>query len=235
MSSVKTPQLIWYASYGSNLNRQRFECYIGGGKPIGSTRHHTGCQDKTLPKADMCLELPYSLYFAGHSNVWQGGVAYIAKDSETDQTKSRAYLITTQQFEEIIAQENGRSVANPLDWVLLERTGHTVVEAGQGNYDKVVYIGRHEDIPIVSFTHPAGHTSYNRPAAAYIQTIGTGLLESHTMAPSDVAVYLHKLPGIQGNYSLQELIAIIQPHTDNTESQLQQNINRIRGMHEAIA
>ena len=28
-----TPKLVWYASYGSNLKRERFMCYIEG---IGS-------------------------------------------------------------------------------------------------------------------------------------------------------------------------------------------------------
>jgi hypothetical protein len=29
-------RLVWYAGYGSNLLRRRFDCYIKGGKPEGS-------------------------------------------------------------------------------------------------------------------------------------------------------------------------------------------------------
>ncbi|MBL0236650.1 MAG: hypothetical protein IPQ02_08595 [Saprospiraceae bacterium] len=35
---------IWYASYGSNLLEERFQCYIKGGMPKGSTKTYLGCR-----------------------------------------------------------------------------------------------------------------------------------------------------------------------------------------------
>ena len=32
------PVQVWYASYGSNLARDRFLCYLEGGRPKGATR-----------------------------------------------------------------------------------------------------------------------------------------------------------------------------------------------------
>ena len=34
----QTKKYLWYASYGSNLNLDRFMCYIVGGKPKNSTK-----------------------------------------------------------------------------------------------------------------------------------------------------------------------------------------------------
>jgi hypothetical protein len=66
--------LIWYAGYGSNLSRARFNC---GGTPEGSTRTYPGCRDKTPHRPDRKLKLPHQPYFAGHSNTWNAAVAFI--------------------------------------------------------------------------------------------------------------------------------------------------------------
>ena len=86
--------LIWYAGYGSNLSRARFNCYIGGGTPEGSTRTYPGCRDKTPPRPDRELKLPHQLYFAGHSNTWNAAVAFIRPTPPNATTYARMYLIT---------------------------------------------------------------------------------------------------------------------------------------------
>ena len=40
---------IWYAAYGTNLNKDRFLCYINGGIPEGTHSFDIGCRDKTFP------------------------------------------------------------------------------------------------------------------------------------------------------------------------------------------
>ena len=42
--------LVWYACYGSNLLKERFLCYIRGGRPIGAQRTFYGCKNKKEPK-----------------------------------------------------------------------------------------------------------------------------------------------------------------------------------------
>ena len=53
-------RLVWYAVYGSNLRRQRFDCYIAGGRPEGSNTEYPGCRDKTPPKDDRPIALTHA-------------------------------------------------------------------------------------------------------------------------------------------------------------------------------
>src|SRR6185312_10705420 len=46
-------RIVWYAGYGSNLLRRRFDCYIKGGKPEGSKKTYSGCRDKNDPRGDL--------------------------------------------------------------------------------------------------------------------------------------------------------------------------------------
>jgi hypothetical protein len=62
--------LVWYAGYGSNLLRKRFDCYIKGGKPDGSTKTYPGCRDKTDPRDDRPVTLRHDFFFADHSDTW---------------------------------------------------------------------------------------------------------------------------------------------------------------------
>jgi len=43
---VSDDHLVWYAVYGSNLLRKRFDCYIQGGKPKGAAKDYPGCRDR---------------------------------------------------------------------------------------------------------------------------------------------------------------------------------------------
>ncbi len=101
--------LIWYASYGSNLRRARFDTYSRGGTPEGAATGQVGCTDPTPPRADEPVRIPHRLYFAGRFAKWQrGGVAFIERArNDTVATLGRMYLVTEEQFREIVHQENG--------------------------------------------------------------------------------------------------------------------------------
>ncbi len=106
---------VWYVGYGSNLNEQRFLCYIQGGTPRFGRRSDIGCTDKTLPKDNRPITIHYPLYFALPVDItktenWDvGGVAFISpyKDTNT-KTFCRMWKITKEQYEEVRVQE-GRS------------------------------------------------------------------------------------------------------------------------------
>ena len=51
-STTGLPELVWYASYGSNLNRARFMAYIEGGTVAGNDVVY-GCTDTTAPRDDI--------------------------------------------------------------------------------------------------------------------------------------------------------------------------------------
>ncbi|GAK12751.1 hypothetical protein [Geomicrobium sp. JCM 19039] len=101
-------EYVWYASYGSNLHHDRFLCYIEGGTPEGSEKTEIGCTDPTNPVKSEKEMLPYPLYFAKQSQRWQNeGVAFIGtKPIANTETYSRKYLITKEQFLEVVQQEN---------------------------------------------------------------------------------------------------------------------------------
>ncbi len=52
---------VWYASFGSNLNRNRFMRYIDGGVAAGAKIPQPGCSDKTPPLKDAPIKIPHQL------------------------------------------------------------------------------------------------------------------------------------------------------------------------------
>ena len=57
-------EYVWYVGYGSNLNKQRFLCYILGGTPKYGCKSNQGCINKALPPEDRSIKIPNGLYFA---------------------------------------------------------------------------------------------------------------------------------------------------------------------------
>ena len=53
---------VWYASYGSNMSKERFLCYIRGGSVEGMTKRCEGCADPSEPLKDLYIEIPHELY-----------------------------------------------------------------------------------------------------------------------------------------------------------------------------
>ena len=98
---------LWYAAYGSNLARDRFENYLSGGRPVGATRHYPGARDSSPPIDDRPLLLAGRLFFAWESPTWGGGIAFYDPDGEGT-VYARAYRITAEQFSDLAAQEMRR-------------------------------------------------------------------------------------------------------------------------------
>lgn len=89
------PEYIWYASYGSNLNYDRFMRYIDG------------CENKALPVDSKPIAINHRMYFSQESSWWDyQGVAFIdPEENQNEKTLGRMYLITREQFEDIKYQE----------------------------------------------------------------------------------------------------------------------------------
>ncbi|MGB9013248.1 MAG: hypothetical protein WCB95_10395, partial [Aeromicrobium sp.] len=98
---------VWYVSYGSNMWATRLACYLEGGTPPGGDRANPGARDQTPPVRSTAIDLPGTLYFAGRSAQWGGGVAFYDHLS-AGFTAARAYLVTAQQFADVAAQEMRR-------------------------------------------------------------------------------------------------------------------------------
>lgn len=89
---------LWYASYGSNLNYNRFMDYINS------------CDNTTPPIASKPILINHRLYFANKSCLWDNkGVAFIdPKEDKSEVTLGRMYLITKEQFNQIKQLEGSK-------------------------------------------------------------------------------------------------------------------------------
>ena len=183
---------VWYVSYGSNMCRDRLLCYIEGGRPRGGALEYVGARDDTLPSDDMAVELPGSLYFAGESPTWGGGVAFYDHDVPGP-TPARAYRITVEQFVDVAAQEMHRlpEEGDPLEEVIIGGLEAGRHEAGPGHYETLIEVGRHEGLPMLTFTSPHGLAAvpHTRPAPAYLAMLRRGLGEGHGWRKGEIDDY----------------------------------------------
>ncbi|HET8960687.1 histone deacetylase [Nocardioides sp.] len=186
------PPEVWYVSYGSNMCRERLRCYLQGGRPRGGALEYVGARDTTLPVADMAVELPGSLYFAGESPTWGGGVAFYDHDVPGP-TPARAYRITVQQFADVAAQEMHRlpEEGDPLEEIIIGGLETGRHEAGPGHYETLIEVGRHDGLPMLTFTSPHGLDAvpHTRPAPAYLAMLRRGLRECRGWGDDQVDFY----------------------------------------------
>lgn len=197
-------QLVWYLSYGSNLDRERFGYYINGGIPPGSTRStpYPGCRNPA-PPVDYCAnELSYQLCFGGKSGTWgNGGIAFVKTDIK-DRTLAKGYLIAKEQLEDIISQENGRDPNSryfKIDSIIGEHHDFEI-----GLYNRLLLVRYTDDIPVFTITSSKDLLT-NMPTIEYLRTIARGLSDTHGMLITDVVEYLITKAGIAGNYDKQTL------------------------------
>lgn len=195
---------VWYASYGSNLSRHRFERYLHGGTPVGGRRRYRGARDRTPPAEDRPFHLPWRLRFGGASRTWGGGGMAFVDVTAHGRTLARMYRLRTGQFTDVHAQENG-GIALPTDVGALPPG--TPVRAGGGNYPMLVCCGRIDGVPIVTFTSD-GLPRRAAPATAYLRTIAAGLAESHRLGPKAIARYLRGAPAVRDAYDEATLSAV---------------------------
>lgn len=175
---------VWYAAYGSNLLRERFMCYINGGRFRLGGRDNPGCSDRTPPMDDRPYGIPYRMYFAQSSRYWEyGGVAFLDASRKLNggsSTPGRIWKITEEQYECIHSQEGSF-------------------------YGREVDLGFHEDgNRVLTFT-AAGPAAPAKPSGRYVRTVSLGLKETYGMHDDDVADYLGKIEGIIGKYTETEL------------------------------
>ncbi len=188
---------VWYVSYGSNMSRERFLCYIEGGVPPGGRRRNPGCRDPRPPTDDRPVDLEGTAYFAAESTQWGGGIMFY--DHLTPGlTAARAYLVTAGQVCDVALQEMYRDPEDGHALVDLDVTRLTGGrhEFGDGHYETLIEVGRDEQgIPMLTFTSPHGATDvdHTRPSPAYLAVISQGLRESRNWSDERIQAYLDGL------------------------------------------
>ncbi len=190
---------VYYASYGSNLYAARFACYLRGGRPPGASRTYDGARDGALPSDSVALSLPHRLYFTRFSKVWGGAPAFVDTALAPEHgALARAYLITWEQFEDVVAQENGRSTA-PIEIAPseLEDGFSRPIGTGRGWYENLLCVGRHAGHPVVTITAPwaLANVEPAAPAPGYLAMMIGGLRESLGLEDSAIVRYLSSAPG----------------------------------------
>jgi tetratricopeptide (TPR) repeat protein len=202
--------LVWYAIYGSNLCSRRFMGYLEGGQTDDASGYHPGCRDKTPPKDDQPVKIPYPLYFARESPGWDGGgIAFIGlKKEEKEATLGRMYLITEQQFIDIVSQKND-GVNISIDFQKAKQQGSMVFhDSWHGN---IVYLGDQNGFPIYTLTSDK-NIALEMPVAPspqYLQYIISGLKEVYPVSDEDIVKYLITKPGIKGHYTIGEMAHLL--------------------------
>ncbi|NEA30476.1 histone deacetylase [Streptomyces sp. SID13031] len=203
---------VWYVAYGSNLALNRFRCYLSGGRPPGGMRDYTGCRDPSEPSQVLSVWIPGGLVFSGESKVWTGGSAFYDPDAGT-QVAARAYLITVDQFADVVAQEMRRPPGG--EFALAVSAVASIVEIAQalgpGRYETLIRVALRDGVPMLTMTHgEASALEPAAPSAAYLGWIGAGLREAHGWDAERIADYLSTAPGVRGVWGREELVAAVE-------------------------
>jgi hypothetical protein len=206
----KDQDLIWYASYGSNILEARFLCYIKGGKPIGAEKEYRGCHDKSLPKANDIIHINYELYFAEKSKTWDnGGVGFIKTEyNQNCITLGRMYLIQREQFIDIVKQETNNTNNLTIDFKKTIIEGSIIIKE-KSWYGNLIYLGEKNNFPIFTFTNKETTKTFNEPSKPYLKTIIKGIKETYNHTNNEIAEYFITKSGIKGNITLPELTKFI--------------------------
>jgi len=177
--------LVWYVSYGSNMDAERLAQYLAGAR------------DHRPPRGDAAVWLPGSIYFATHSPVWGGGRAFYDPD-RPGPTAARAWLLTVSQFADILAQEMYRNPGpnpgpNPgtdLDLTEVLTAGRS--QLGPGRYETLLHVGERDGYPQLTFTAPwrAADVAPVAPSAEYLRMLARGLMAAHGWDAGRAAGYL---------------------------------------------
>jgi hypothetical protein len=202
---------VWYVGYGSNLKSERFDCYIKGGTPKYATKADPGSRDPAPPRTWAKTSIPYQLYFAERSKNWGGAVAFIGHEATPKTpTIGRMYLITEEQFYDVVKQENGllpvAGMRNLIDLrEVIAKTKVTFLHGKDNWYGTIVYLGEQDGYPKYTFTASREYGNYNPPSEGYLKTIVHGLRELGDVSTQQAAEYLMQAPGVDRNFTVERI------------------------------
>ncbi len=199
--------LVWYVAYGSNLLWSRFRCYLVGGSPAGSRHTNPGARDPSGPVAVEPVQIPGRVVFAGQIPGWGGGGAAFFDPTVAALAAGKAHLITLDQLDDVVAQENGLSPGTDFGLGSVLSGGELTI--ADARYDMVLHIGTLQGFPMLTLTSRASDLTPTAPSPAYLWTIAAGLQEAHGWAPPRIAAYLAVSPGVAGHWTADEIEALV--------------------------
>jgi hypothetical protein len=212
---IKMSDYVWYACYGSNLLKSSFLCYVRGGTPEGSERLFQGCSDKSDPRDCRQIVLPFEIYFSRKSKSWENkGVAFIKSQKNADaKTLGRMYLITKEQFVQVVRQENRKPPADStinIDFEKAISEGGFLIP-GIAWYGRILSLGSEGDNPILTFTDIWRDEDIvpSAPGKKYLRVLIRGIKEAYDLPDEDIVEYLKRVEGIRNRICEQEIIEIV--------------------------
>lgn len=202
--------LVWYACYGSNCSPQRFLAYLEGGSPPGGTHVHRGARDSSPPVADGPVTFPHAVCFRGHSVGWGGSPAFLEHAATASGALGRRYLITREQFEDVLAQENRLDAPLPVDARRPIGDRQLVCERPYGQVLTLPPVDGH---PVLTFTSPEPPEvrEPGPPSAAYLGTIVRGLAEVQPLGADQIAARLLEASGVALGWDHAAIVNLIGP------------------------
>ena len=107
---------------------------------------------------------------------------------------ARAYLITADQFVDVLAQETRRSPGMTLDLRPVFRGER--YSNGVGGYSVLVRVGERRGLPLVTFTRERRTApALVAPSEPYLAAMAIGLREAHGWSEVQIDRYLSAIPG----------------------------------------
>lgn len=213
MSNLKKDK-VWYAVYGTNLNENRFSCYIRGGTPEGAFKLDIGCRDKTPAIDGGKIAIPFQLYFAKSSPKWENkAVAFLGSQlNPAILTLGRKYLISKEQFEDVFKQENNIKITEETSIDFEEAKESVSVTVKESWYGRIIFLGMERGFSVFTLTayweFKTGETL--PPSSSYLKHIIRGIKQIYGFSNDKIYEYLNEKPGINGNFSRKRLLDIIQ-------------------------
>lgn len=170
-------------------------------KAYRSNREYKGCKDKTMPSDSKAIEIKAELYFAKSSKTWSGGGAAFIQPNKQNLTLGKMYLITTEQFTELVKQEIRFGGKFEPDLNLAIKNGH-LITLPETWYGKILFLGYEKEIPIFTFTNiDFLESEINAPSAHYLEKNILGLKETYHLNEESILKYLSCKRGIKGKIS----------------------------------
>jgi hypothetical protein len=206
--------MLWYAVYGSKVNREHFLEYIRGGTSKFTGQMLPGCRNKQDPIRDYALGINHELYFARNSVPWGGAMAFVLPQDSRTKTLGRAYLITAEQFVDIACMQNGRKPGDPdfvLDYTYSEGAKESYFSAADPSkpgtqarqwYGRILKIGERESWPVFTVTAEwSGYGEPNAPGRSYLNTIVKGIQQLGRISGQAMVEYFSNKVGLKDRIS----------------------------------
>jgi len=179
---------------GTNMYRQRFLAYIKGSRVPGLEFEEEGCRDASDPVDEKAMIIGHRTYFARKSLRWNGSPIFLEKNKSNYKCYVRMYLITEEQFDDFVAQENYLEKA-PTTWTSLLQARQMAQKNGThvflpnawygtllylgsvfSNSTKIAGQGEGHHWPVFTFTHDSDDmTAVGPPSRLYLSILARGI------------------------------------------------------------